>query len=278
MESNNNDNNEMTTTSATTVTTITTATTATTMCPNAMICSNSELNNSCNNMKSSEVSILEDIKDKLNEEINMYDNIYNVQIVEDYDYMNVPNNEDEQKDIYNDNIYNIENVNNMYNDYNDYNDYNNYNNYNNHNYNHNNNIIENMYTFLKNNNFIPNDNIYTDFFENGNDVFLNKIKKNDKDAYFKLIEKFDRMYSIINDFKSNIKPYSSNESDMNNMHEYIQKKKKKKIFNNNDYIFKMGPSETSKKNLRNNSLTKNEGLKRSKRNLKKNDIAKRKAK
>lgn len=33
-----------------------------------------------------------------------------------------------------------------------------------------------------------------------------------------------------------------------------------------------------KKNLRNNSLTKNEGLKRSKRNLKKNDIAKRKAK
>ncbi|SOV76131.1 conserved Plasmodium protein, unknown function [Plasmodium reichenowi] len=265
MESNNNDNNEITTTSATTVTTITTATTATTMTPNAMICSNSELNNSCNNMKSSEVSILEDIKDKLNEEINMYDSIYNVQIVEDCDYMNVPNIEEEQKDIYNDNIYNIENMNNMYNDYNDNN-------------NNNNNIIENMYSFLKNNNFIPNDNIYTDFFENGNDVFLNKIKKNDKDAYFKLIEKFDRMYSIINDFKSNIKPYSSNESDMNNMHEYIQKKKKKKIFNNNDYIFKMGPSEMSKKNLRNNSLTKNEGLKRSKRNLKKNDIAKKKAK
>ncbi|SOV74052.1 conserved Plasmodium protein, unknown function [Plasmodium sp. gorilla clade G3] len=277
MESNNTDNNEMTTTSATTVTTITTATIASTMTPNAMVCSNSELNNSCNNMKSNEVSILDDIKEKLNEEINMYDSIYNFQIVEDYDYMNVQNNEDEEKEIYNDNmhmnnnIYNIENMDNMYNDDNTYNFYNN-NNYNN------NNIIENIYTFLKNNNFIPNDNIYTDFFENGNDVFLNKIKKNDKDTYFKLIEKFDRMYSIINDFKSNIKPYSSNESDMNNMHEYIQKKKKKKMFNNNDYIFKMGTSECSKRTQRNTSLTKNEGLKRSKRNLKKNDIAKKKVK
>ncbi|SOV21012.1 conserved Plasmodium protein, unknown function [Plasmodium sp. DRC-Itaito] len=290
IESNNTDNNEMTTTSATTVTTITTATVATTMTPNTMVCSNSELNNSCNNMKSSEVSILDDIKEKLNEEINMYDSIYNYQVIEDYDYMNIHNNEDEEKEkeneIYNqnihmnNNIYNIENMDNMDNMYNMYNIYNEDNNFNYYNINNdnNNNIIENMYTFLKNNNFIPNDNIYTDFFENGNDVFLNKIKKNDKDAYFKLIEKFDRMYSIINDFKSNIKPYSSNESDMNNMHEYIQKKKKKKNFNNNDYIFKMGTSESSKRTLRNNSLTKNEGLKRSKRNLKKNDISKKKAK
>lgn len=65
--------------------------------------------------------------------------------------------------------------------------------------------VDSIYNFLRFNIFIPSDNIYTDFVENGNDFFLNKLKKTDKCAYVRLVDKFDRMYRTINEFKTVVK-------------------------------------------------------------------------
>ncbi|CRG98107.1 conserved Plasmodium protein, unknown function [Plasmodium gallinaceum] len=181
---------------------------------------NSSNNNDTTN--NNENVFLEEIKEKLNKEIEIYDN-------------NQTKNEevDKKKNI---------------------------------------NTIDNIYKFLKNNIFIPNNNIYTDFVENGNDIFLNKIKKSDKNAYFKLIEKFDRMYNIINEFKNNIKNSKMQDDNLNNDKENIQKNKKKKN-DFNEYEFKV--NNQTKRCLRNCNCKKNKKSKRSKR-IKKIEISKNK--
>ncbi|GAB64700.1 hypothetical protein PCYB_031130 [Plasmodium cynomolgi strain B] len=133
------------------------------------------------------------------------------------------------------------------------------------------NIIENIYTFLKNNVFIPSNNIYTDFMENGNDIFLSKIKKSDKATYFKLIERFDRMYNFINEFKSS---YSTNEISEERVSQEISEpfpKYRKRRCSHDEYESRN--ASHTKRCLRNCNGKRNRPIKRSKRIIKKAEMS-----
>ncbi|EUD64841.1 hypothetical protein C922_04788 [Plasmodium inui San Antonio 1] len=133
------------------------------------------------------------------------------------------------------------------------------------------NIIENIYTFLKNNVFIPRDNIYTDFMENGNDMFFSKIKKSDKATYFKLIERFDRMYNFINEFKSS---HSTNEMSEERVSQEISEpfpKYRKRRASHDDY--ESGNASHTKRCLRNYNRKGKRPIKRSKRIIKKAEMS-----
>ncbi|KMZ88986.1 hypothetical protein PVBG_02959 [Plasmodium vivax Brazil I] len=134
------------------------------------------------------------------------------------------------------------------------------------------NIIENVYTFLKNNVFIPSNNIYTDFMENGNDIFLSKIKKSDKATYFKLIERFDRMYNFINEFKSS---HSTNEVSEERVTQEISEpfpKYRKRRCSHDEY--ELRNASHTKRCLRNCNSKRNQPIKRSKRIIKKAEMSK----
>ncbi|GAW79215.1 hypothetical protein, conserved [Plasmodium gonderi] len=134
------------------------------------------------------------------------------------------------------------------------------------------NLIENIYTFLKNNVFIPSNNIYTDFIENGNDIFLSKVKKNDKATYFKLIERFDRMYNLINEFKSNHTINEVNEENVSqDMSEQFPKLRKRRCSNDE---YELRSSSHTRRSLRNCNSKKNQPIKRSKRIIKKAQMSK----
>ncbi|ANQ06295.1 Uncharacterized protein PCOAH_00006140 [Plasmodium coatneyi] len=133
------------------------------------------------------------------------------------------------------------------------------------------NIIENIYTFLKNNVFIPSNNIYTDFMENGNDIFFSKIKKNDKATYFRLIERFDRMYNFINEFRSS---HSANEMSEERVSQEISepfpKYRKRRCSHEED---ESRNASHTKRCLRNYNSKKNRPIKRSKRIIKKAEMS-----
>ncbi|VEV55857.1 conserved Plasmodium protein, unknown function [Plasmodium vinckei vinckei] len=102
--------------------------------------------------------------------------------------------------------------------------------------NENKNSVENIYQFLRNNMFIPNDNIYTNLMENGNDVFLNKLKKSDKTSYNKLMGKLDIMYNIINEFKNNVKRRKlENDNNTNKYYNGSTVKQRKRRYSTEEY-------------------------------------------
>eukprot|EP00366_Plasmodium_knowlesi_P003496 XP_002260993.1 hypothetical protein, conserved in Plasmodium species [Plasmodium knowlesi strain H] len=133
------------------------------------------------------------------------------------------------------------------------------------------NIVENIYTFLKNNAFIPRKNIYTDYMENGNDIFFSKIKKSDKATYFRLIERFDRMYNFINEFRSN---YSTNdmseERATQEISEPFPRYRKRRCSHDED---ESRNASHTKRCLRNYNSKKNRPIKRSKRIIKKAEMS-----
>ncbi|SBS96647.1 hypothetical protein, conserved [Plasmodium malariae] len=197
---------------------------------------------------------LNDMKEMLNKEIGTYDCCYRQkeegeEKEEDHDDNDNDSSNDNANDNMNDNTYDNDDEH----------------------ANKNANAIDNIYKFLKNNTFIPNNNIYTDFVENGNDIFLNKIKKSDKNAYFKLIEKFDRMYNIINEFKSNLKTSPVNEDTINNDNENFQKHRKRKFINDE---YELKNANHTKRCLRNCNCKKIQPVKRSKRIINKTEISK----
>ncbi|CDU84867.1 hypothetical protein, variant [Plasmodium yoelii 17X] len=130
--------------------------------------------------------------------------------------------------------------------------------------NENKNSIENIYQFLRNNMFIPNDNIYTNLMENGNDVFLSKLKKSDKTTYNKLMEKLDTMYNIINEFKNNIKRRKLEKDDnTNKCYNGSTVKQRKRRYSNEEYDIENG--NNGKKSSKNCNYKKNQLSKRSTR-------------
>ncbi|KJP88392.1 hypothetical protein AK88_02008 [Plasmodium fragile] len=133
------------------------------------------------------------------------------------------------------------------------------------------NLIDNIYTFLKNNAFIPSNNIYTDFMENGNDIVFSKIKKSDKATYFKLIERFDRMYNFINEFRSS---YSTHEMSEERVSQEISEsfpRYRKRRYSHDEYESRN--ASHTKRCLRNCNSKKNRPIKRSKRIIKKAEMS-----
>lgn len=130
--------------------------------------------------------------------------------------------------------------------------------------NENKNSVDNIYQFLKYNMFIPNDNIYTNLMENGNDVFLNKLKKSDKTTYNKLMGKLDTMYNIINEFKNNIKRRKLEKDDnTNKYYNGSAGKQRKRKYCNEEYDIENG--NNGKKSSKNCNYKKNQLSKRSMR-------------
>ncbi|SCM10048.1 conserved Plasmodium protein, unknown function [Plasmodium chabaudi adami] len=130
--------------------------------------------------------------------------------------------------------------------------------------NENKNSIENIYQFLRNNMFIPNDNIYTNLMENGNDVFLNKLKKSDKITYNKLMGKLDTMYNIINEFKNNVKRRKiENDNNTNKYYNGSTVKQRKRRYSHEEYDIENG--NNGKKSSKNCNYKKNQLPKRNTR-------------
>ncbi|SCM01649.1 conserved Plasmodium protein, unknown function [Plasmodium chabaudi chabaudi] len=133
--------------------------------------------------------------------------------------------------------------------------------------NENKNSIENIYQFLRNNMFIPNDNIYTNLMENGNDVFLNKLKKSDKPTYNKLMGKLDTMYNIINEFKNNVKRRKiENDNNTNKYYNGSTVKQRKRRYSHEEYDIENG--NNGKKSSKNCNYKKNQLPKRNTRGSK----------
>ncbi|CAD2102453.1 conserved Plasmodium protein, unknown function [Plasmodium vinckei] len=130
--------------------------------------------------------------------------------------------------------------------------------------NENKNSVENIYQFLRNNMFIPNDNIYTNLMENGNDVFLNKLKKSDKTTYNKLMGKLDTMYNIINEFKNNVKRRKlENDNNTNKYYNGSTVKQRKRRYSTEEYDIENG--NNGKKSSKSCNYKKNQLPKRSTR-------------
>ncbi|SCM06474.1 conserved Plasmodium protein, unknown function [Plasmodium chabaudi adami] len=126
------------------------------------------------------------------------------------------------------------------------------------------NSIENIYQFLRNNMFIPNDNIYTNLMENGNDVFLNKLKKSDKPTYNKLMGKLDTMYNIINEFKNVVKRRKiENDNNTNKYYNGSTVKQRKRRYSHEEYDIENG--NNGKKSSKNCNYKKNQLPKRNTR-------------